>query len=284
MKLSIIVPTFNNLPYLKFFLESLKKNSKFEHEVVIHINDGSDGTLDFISKSGIKFSQSHENIGLCSSMNKAFSLATTDFILYAHDDMYFCKNWDTFLINEIKKQQTNLYYLSGTNVSTRFGLINYDCGNDIENFNEQKFLKFCDDDNTPNLQSSHWAPHLIHRELWNKIGGFSEEFNPGDGSDPDFCMKLWLNNVRVFKGISKFKVYHFNSLTTRNDKVKLNNGTKTFLLKYGFNPKFFRKYYLQGNNSIIPYKGLLNEPKYNILMFYELIINKIKYLFYKIIS
>tara|TARA_Y100000022_G_scaffold155524_1_gene137707 strand:- start:53 stop:706 length:654 start_codon:yes stop_codon:yes gene_type:complete len=217
-------------------------------------------------------------------MNKAFSLATTDFILYAHDDMYFCKNWDTFLINEIKKQQTNLYYLSGTNVSTRFGLINYDCGNDIENFNEQKFLKFCDDDNTPDLQSSHWAPHLIHKELWNKIGGFSEEFNPGDGSDPDFCMKLWLNNVRVFKGISKFKVYHFNSLTTRNDKVKLNNGTKTFLLKYGFNPKFFRKYYLQGNNSIIPYKGLLNEPKYNILMFYELIINKIKYLFYKIIS
>ena len=284
MKLSIIVPTFNNLTYLKFFLESLKKNSKFEHEVVIHINDGSDGTLDFISKSGIKFSQSHENIGLCSSMNKAFSLATTDYILYAHDDMYFCKNWDTFLINEIKKQQTNLYYLSGTNVSTRFGLINYDCGNDIENFNEQKFLKFCDDDNTPDLQSSHWAPHLIHRELWNKIGGFSEEFNPGDGSDPDFCMKLWLNNVRVFKGISKFKVYHFNSLTTRNDKVKLNNGTKTFLLKYGFNPKFFRKYYLQGNNSIIPYKGLLNEPKYDILMFYELIINKIKYLFYKIIS
>ena len=284
MKLSIIVPTFNNLTYLKFFLESLKKNSKFEHEVIIHINDGSDGTLDFISKSGIKFSQSHENIGLCSSMNKAFSLATTDYILYAHDDMYFCKNWDTFLINEIKKQQTNLYYLSGTNVSTRFGLINYDCGNDIENFNEQKFLKFCDDDNTPNLQSSHWAPHLIHRELWNKIGGFSEEFNPGDGSDPDFCMKLWLNNVRVFKGISKFKVYHFNSLTTRNDKVKLNNGTKTFLLKYGFNPKFFRKYYLQGNNSIIPYKGLLNEPKYNILMFYELMINKIKYLFYKIIS
>ena len=50
MKLSIIVPTFNNLTYLKFFLESLKKNSKFEHEVVIHINDGSDGTLDFISK------------------------------------------------------------------------------------------------------------------------------------------------------------------------------------------------------------------------------------------
>ena len=40
------------------------------------------------------------------------------------------------------------------------------------------------------LPLTHWAPHLIHRDLWNKIKGFSEEFNPGDGSDPDFCMKL----------------------------------------------------------------------------------------------
>ena len=284
MRLSIIVPTYNNIKYLKFFLSSLTKNSKYEHELVIHINNGSDGTIDYISNNKIKYTYSNENIGLCSSMNKAFSLTTSNYILYAHDDMYFCKNWDEFLIDEIKKQKNNLYYLSGTNVSTRFGLINYDCGSDIENFDEDKFLKFCINDTTPDLQSSHWAPHLIHRDLWNKINGFSEEFNPGDGSDPDFCMKLWFNNVRVFKGISKFKVYHFNSLTTRNDKVKLNNGTKTFLLKYGFNPKFFRKYYLQGNNSIIPYKGLLNEPKYNIFMFYELIINKIKYLFYKIIS
>ena len=196
--------------------------------------------------------------------------------------MYFCKNWDKYLIDEIEKQRNNFYYLSGTNVSTRFGLINYDCGSNIENFDENKFLKFCIDDTTPDLQSSHWAPHLIHRELWSQIGGFSEEFNPGDGSDPDFCMKLWLNNVRVFKGISKFKVYHFNSLTTRNNKIKLNNGTKTFLLKYGFNPRFFRKYYLKGNNSIIPYNGPLVDPKLNFLMLFDLIINKIKYIFNKI--
>ena len=33
--------------------------------------------------------------------------------------------------------------------------------------------------------------HLIHRDLWNKVGGFSEEFYPGTGSDPDLNMKLW---------------------------------------------------------------------------------------------
>ena len=277
MKLSIIIPTFNNLDYLKLFLRSLKINSEFDHEIILHINDGSDGTLEYALENNIKHTHSNSNIGLCSSMNKAYSLTTTNHILYAHDDMYFCKNWDIFLTDEINKQNDNQYYLSGTNVSTRHGLMNYDCGSTYLDFDEKKFHNFCLQDQTPDLQSSHWAPHLIHKELWDKIGGFSEEFNPGDGSDPDFCMKLWKQNVRIFKGVSKFKVYHFNSLTTRNDKIFLNNGTRTFLSKYGFNPKFFRKHYLRGNNSVIPFKGRLNNPKKNFSMLLDLSINKIKY-------
>ena len=277
MKLSIIIPTFNNFHYLKFFLQSLKINSEFDHEIILHINDGSDGTLEYALKNNIKHTHSKSNIGLCSSMNKAYTLTTTDYILYAHDDMYFCKNWDIFLTDEINKQDNNQYYLSGTNVSTRHGLINFDCGSTYLDFDEKKFHNFCLQDQTPDLQSSHWAPHLIHKELWDKIGGFSEEFNPGDGSDPDFCMKLWKQNVRIFKGVSKFKVYHFNSITTRNDKIILNNGTRTFLSKYGFNPKFFRKHYLKGNNSVVPFKGRLNNPKKNFSMLLDLTINKIKY-------
>ena len=69
MRLSIIVPTYNNIKYLKFFLSSLTKNSKYEHELVIHINNGSDGTVDYISNNKIKYTYSNENIGLFSSMN-----------------------------------------------------------------------------------------------------------------------------------------------------------------------------------------------------------------------
>ena len=282
MIFSIIVPTFNNIKYLKCFLSSIKENSNFNHEIVLHINEGSDGTLEYALKNNIKHTFSKENIGLCSSMNKAYSLTTTDHILYAHDDMYFCKNWDIFLTNEINKQENNLYYLAGTNVSKQYGLINFDCGSSIDDFDKNKFDTFCLKDNTPDLQSSHWAPHLVHRELWDKIDGFSEEFNPGDGSDPDICMKLWLKNVRIFKGISKFKVYHFNSVTTRNKGIKLNNGTQQFLLKYGITPRFFRKYYLKGNISVLPYKGKLTKPTINFMYLLDLLRCKFK-LFYNII-
>ncbi|MDA9598368.1 glycosyltransferase family 2 protein [Candidatus Pelagibacter sp.] len=281
MKISIVVATYNNLEFLKFFLSSLKKNSKYEHEIILHINDGSDGTLKYAKEYKILYTYSAKNIGLCSSINKAALLANKDYILYAHDDMFFCKNWDIYLENEVKKFSDNLYYLTGTNISKNNGLINFDCGTIPENFNEDKFNKFCENDKSKDLQGSHWAPHLVHKALWTKVGGFSDEFNPGDGSDPDFCMKLWNNDVRIFKAISKFKVYHFSSVTTRKKDILLNNGTKTFILKYGFNPRFFRKYYLKGNN-LIEFNGKLNNPKINLAMFFDLLINKFKYLYFSL--
>ena len=51
MELSIIVPTFNNLTYLKCLIESIKENSIYNHELVIHINEGSDGTLNYIKEN-----------------------------------------------------------------------------------------------------------------------------------------------------------------------------------------------------------------------------------------
>ena len=281
MKVSIVVPTFNNIKYLKFFLKSVEKNSKYKHEIILHINDGSDGTLKFAKENHISYTHSNQNIGLCSSLNRASSKASTDYILYSHDDMFFCNNWDQYLKNEINKYSNNLYYLTGTNISVDKGLINFDCGTSPDNFDEDKFNNFCKKDRSNDLQGSHWAPHLIHKELWDKIGGFSEEFNPGDGSDPDLCMKLWKNNVRIFKTISMFKVYHFSSITTRKSNLILNNGTKTFLLKYGFNPRYFRKYYLKGN-GLEPYDGALKNPNMNFKMLIDYIINKAKFLYYKI--
>ena len=281
MKLSIIIPTYNNFDFLKCTYDSIIKNSKYQHEIIFHINDGSDGTLAFAKKNKIFYTYSPKNIGLCKAANLAASKSNTNLILYSHDDMFFCKDWDIFLEKEVIKYKDNLFYLTSVNVSVNKGLINHDCGSSPSEFNENKFNEFCDNDDTFDLQGSHWAPHLIHKDLWNKVGGFSEEFNPGDGSDPDLCMKLWKENVRIFKAISKFKIYHFSSVTTRKKNIELNNGTKTFLLKYGFNPRYFRKYFLRGDGHK-EFLGKLSNPRYDLKMIFELLINKLKYIYFKI--
>ena len=260
--ISIIIPTYNNFDYLKLCIKSLNNNSKHRHELIFHINDGSDGTIEFIKNNGYKFTHSETNIGLCSSINKAAQLASFDYILYSHDDMYFCPDWDDVLINEIKSINHEKFYLSGTMIEANSGHIVCNFGDTINNFKEKELLSKYNDINFYDHQGTHFAPHLVSKKMWDKVGGFSEEFNPGIGSDPDFNMKLWKEGVRIFKGLNDFKVYHFGSLTTRKKKNFIQNrGDKTFLKKWGITTKFFKKYYLKSKTK---YNGPLSEPKITI--------------------
>ena len=111
---SIIIPTYNNLKYLKICIESIKKNSKFDHEIVPHINDGSDGTEAYLITEKIKYTKTNYNAGICEGMNKAAIKSTSDYILYAHDDFYFCPGWDTEIKKEVDRIGHNNFYLSGT--------------------------------------------------------------------------------------------------------------------------------------------------------------------------
>ncbi len=275
--ISIVIPTYNNLDYLKLCINSIKKNSSYNHEIIIHINDGSDGTLEFIKSSPYKYTNSNLNIGLCSSINKAAKLASNNYILYSHDDMYFCPDWDKVLINEINVMKNDSFYLSGTMIEAFSGHIAFNFGENIENFREDDLLSKYKSLNFYDHQGTHFAPHLVSKKMWDKVGGFSEEFNPGIASDPDFNMKLWNEGVRIFKGLNNFKVYHFGSITTRKKKDFIKNkGDKTFLKKWGITTKFFKKYYLKSKTK---YNGPLSEPKISINYIFDLFICKIKFIF-----
>ena len=274
---SIVIPTFNNLEYLKSTIKSLKKNSTSKYEIIVHVNDGSDGTKDYLKSEKISFSWSQDNIGLCSAINAGVKLTNYKYIIYSHDDCYFCPSWDKILIDEINKLNHNKFYFSCSLIEHSSGHIKFDCGKDLESFNEDRLLKNYKNINFYDHQGSHWSPLCVHLDMWNKIGGFSEEFNPGIGSDPDFNMKLWNNGVRIFKGLNDFKVYHFASLTTRkNIKVIQNRGDNTFLKKWGFSIKFFKRFYMRTNEK---YDGPLNEPNKNVLFYFYLLICKIKFFY-----
>ena len=47
---TIIIPTLNNLPYLKICINSINKNSLHKHEIIPHVNIGDDGTIEYLKK------------------------------------------------------------------------------------------------------------------------------------------------------------------------------------------------------------------------------------------
>ena len=70
MQISILIPTINNLDYLKICINSIKKNSKFNHEILVHSNNSNDGTSEFLKSQKIKEIKSLENNGLCTALNE----------------------------------------------------------------------------------------------------------------------------------------------------------------------------------------------------------------------
>ena len=273
---SIIIPTFNNLNFLKVCLSSLKKNSSLNNEIIIHSNSNEDGTLDFIKENNFKYTHTNSNIGLCSAVNLAAKKVTTNYILYAHDDMYFLPEWDLALKQEVENIGHNFFYLHAAEIGINGAHIKFDCGSNYENFDEKKLLNNYKNFYLEDYNANHLSPHLIHRDLWNKVLGFSEEFNPGDGSDPDLVLKLWNEGVRYFKCLGNFKVYHFGSVTTRKKKsLKLNKGTNIFIKKWSLSPLIIRKYYLETGKKF----EIRNLIKKDFFYYYCLVKLKLKKIF-----
>ena len=90
MNFSILVKTYNNLEYLKLFCKSIESNSNKKHQLIFHVNDGSDGSYDFI-KDKYEFTYSKNNIGLCNSVSEMSKFINNKYVVYSHDDMFFVK-------------------------------------------------------------------------------------------------------------------------------------------------------------------------------------------------
>lgn len=278
---SIIIPSWNNLPYLKLCVQSIQEHSTRPHEIVVHVNEGTDGTLDWVRSQELKHSVSSDNVGICVAVNEAFQCSTRDVIVYMNDDMYVCPGWDEVLFQEMRDLENSgfdRYLLSSTMIepfsTSNPCVIVQDFGLSVENFEKENLLANFKSLEKSDWQGSTWPPCLVSRKLWEEVGGFSEEFSPGAYSDPDFVMKLWERGCRVFKGIGRSRVYHFGSKST--GRVKINDGRKQFLKKWGILPSCFTKYYLRRGES---YQGPLESPKISVSFAFKLLYSKcLKYL------
>ncbi len=258
---SIVIPTWNSLDYLKLCLKGLRKNSHFFNQIIVFVNQGNDGTVEWLqTQTDIDFVHAHENMGVCFAVNACRSLVKHNYMVYMNDDMYPCPDWDLHLANEITHLGTDYFYLSSTLIEPKklnnpnYVAIIRDFGTSPDNFQEEALLKEYQSLEKADWQGSSWPPSVVSTKIWDIIGGFSIEFSPGMYSDPDFSMKLWTIGVRIYKGIGKSKVYHFGSRSTK--RIRKNKGSRMFLNKWGMTSRTFYSQVLElGKPWKAPYTG-----------------------------
>ena len=258
---SILIPSWNNLEYLKLCVQSIRRHSRYPHQILIHVNDGSDGTLDWVRQQpDLAFRHSATNIGICYALNQLRSLVCTEYIVYFNDDFYVCPDWDAELYRRIAEIGHPHFFLSATLIEPyptgNTCCLVKDYGRSLADFREQELLREFRDLPWKDWSGATWPPNVVHRDTWDLVGGYSVEFSPGMYSDPDFSRKLWEAGIRLFLGVSSSRVYHFVSKST--GRVHKNKGSKMFLLKWGVTAKTFTGYTLRRGQA---FHGPLEEPR-----------------------
>lgn len=244
---TIIIPSWNNLDFLKLCINSIRDNSQSDHEIIIHINDGSDGSLEWVESQGIKYSHTQKNIGVCLAVNRLVAQASHDWVLYMNDDMVACPGWDTAFAKAIESSDTDLVLFFGTLIQADNGkhshIIKQNFGTTPQNFDGSRLLQEYSTDARDNVESGESQPTMFHRKWWMMVGGYSLEFSPGMSSDNDLLMKFWVVGSRRFSIISASRFYHFSCKST--ERVRRNKGGRIFLMKWGITQREFKRLYLE---------------------------------------
>ena len=238
---SIVIPSWNNLAFLKLAVGTIRRHSAHDHEILVHVNDGADGSLDWVRAQRLTHTHSPGNVGICYGVNRVAALATRPYLVYLNDDMAVLPGWDTRLLEVARRLEGRRFMLSSTMIepggAANRCTVKSDFGRDAATFREAELIAAL-----PRLVRSHWLgstwpPTLLPRWMWSEVGGYSVEFSPGMSSDNDFSMKLWHAGCRTFIGLGDSFVYHFSQVST--GRIVRNDGRLQFLHKWGISQRDF---------------------------------------------
>ncbi len=229
MKISLIQPGRNNLKYLKWSYDSIRKNQG-NHEVEICVADdaSTDGTWDWCVEMMDKDSNfkalkwdGPERVGHTILYDRLINeVATNDICMIYHADMYLCPGALDAIENELKEKTI----VSLTRIEPPLHpdgpeKILKDFGVEPEEFNENGLLEFLDS-RVPNddVTEGIFAPWAFWKSDFQEIGGHDPLYAPQSKEDSDIFNRFQLNGVK-FTQTWHGCVYHMTCRGSRRNTV-----------------------------------------------------------------
>ncbi len=233
MKISFIQPSRNNLKYLKWSYDSIRKNQE-NHEVQICVADdaSTDGTWDWCLErmaedkhfKAIK-NDTGKRLGHTILYDRLVNeVATNDICMIYHADMYLCPN----ALNAIEKHIKPGIIVSLTRIEPPLHppgpekvLRNY--GLEPEEFDEKKLLTEILEliplhENDPGSTEGIFAPWAFYKDDFTSIGGHDPLYAPQSKEDSDIFNRFLLNGIKFIQTWEGY-VYHMTCRGSRRNTV-----------------------------------------------------------------
>ena len=239
MKISLIQPGRNNLKYLKWSYDSIRKNQG-NHEVEICVADdfSNDGTWDWCQEMMKKDSnfkairnEGPTRLGHTILYDRLVNeVATNDICMIYHADMYLCPgaldSIEFFLkpktIVSLTRIEPPLHPPGPEKVIMDFGI-------EPEEFNEEALLKYCKNTEHKRVTEGIFAPWAFWKKDFQEIGGHDPLYAPQSKEDSDIFNRFQLNGIK-FMQTWNGNVYHMTCRGSRfADGAKRNPDGKVFM-------------------------------------------------------
>lgn len=230
VKVSIIIPVYNNYYYTKLCLQSIFNNTNgIEYEIIIADDNSTDKTIN-ISKEikNITVIRNKQNLRFLKNCNNAARYAKGEYILFLNNDTQVQKDWLTHLLNTIEKDPSvglvgsKLVYPDGT-LQEAGGIVyadasakNYGNGDDPDNlwYNYTKEVDYISG-----------AAILLKKELWDSLNGFDETFAPAYYEDTDLAFQIRYNKGLKVIFVPRSVVIHFEG---KSNGIDVTSGQKRY--------------------------------------------------------
>ena len=253
-KISFIIPSRDNLKYLKWCYKGLRKNCSQEHQICMADDASTDGTWEWMVEEqkknknlSIYRNEGPDRLGLTVLYDYlAEELATNDVIMFFHADMYPCKDMDKKILNRLERGTV----VSATRIEPPLHpdgpeKIISPLGFEPEEFDEEKFDKDVELYTKSEYTEGVFAPWALHKEDYFDVNGHDQLFIPQSREDSDIFNRFYLNGYQ-FRQIWNGFVYHLTSRGSRfrdgvgkdSEEWKYSNSRnmRNFIRKWGTTP------------------------------------------------
>jgi len=225
--ISFIQPSRNNLKYLKWSYNSIRKNLGYRHEICWADDFSDDGTWEWMQETAKKDKniKIHRNegptrLGHTILYDTLVDLATSDIVMIFHADMYACPGMDEEVLKHLQREKV----VSITRIEPPLHpdgpeKILKDFGIEPEEFKEQELLKFVDEYTRQAYHHSTigiFAPWAIYKDDFLAIGGHDPLYAPQSKEDSDIFNRFVLAGYETIQTWQGF-VYH---MTCRGSRFK----------------------------------------------------------------
>ncbi len=192
---SIIMPAYNNAQYTMNCLQSIIKYTNSVSYEVIVVNDCSEDKTAVLLRNvkNLKILSNKSNLGFVESCNAGARVSRGKYLFFLNNDTIVTQHWLEPLLGVIEGSDTvgavgsKLVYPSGM-LQEAGGIIWSDATglnygrNDNPDKPEYNFVREVD--------YCSGAALLVKKDLFEKIGGFDEQFTPGYYEDTDLCFSI----------------------------------------------------------------------------------------------